>query len=244
MEQFLANKNVMITGGTTGIGRAAAVLLASHGANVFIFGRHERELNDALSDIQKISGRTGFGGIADVTDENSVDLIFKLFDQALGRMDVFINNAGQAARSIKNVDSKTIKYVVNTNLTGYLVCAKMALERMESVRTGHIINIGSLSAFTRDAKADLYIATKAGVDGFNESLRKMISPTCIKVSIIHPGSVGTDLVDEPPAEQREDEEKLIMLKAEDVAQAIIFCLMQPPRVEIIDIRLRGHRQVI
>lgn len=234
---------MLITGGTTGIGRATAILLAKWGANIFIFGRHQKDLDSALDNIKKESGHQGYGMLADVTDLDSLELVFENFDSTLGRFDALINNAGMAGRSIVNSTKEQIKQLIATNFTGYLYCAKLAIERMKKYESGHIINVGSLSAFTRDADTDLYVAAKAGVEGFNESLRKLISPG-IKVSIIHSGSVGTEMIDESMEEQREAENQMLLLRAEDVALAILYMINQPPRVEILSIQLRAHRQII
>lgn len=244
MEKPLEGKKALITGGTTGIGRATAVLLAQNGADVFIFGRHERELHDALSDIKKLSGRDASGTIADVAKYEDLIRVFGKIDEQFSQLDILVNNAGIGARSIWDIDYADLKYVIDVDLVGYLVCAKMALERMVEKGHGHIVNIGSMSAETRDAGTDLYVAAKAGVAGFSDSLRKMINPDCIRLTLIEPGSVGTDLIDESVEEQKKEEEREIMLRAEDVAHAVLFALSQPERIEILKIQLRAHRQII
>ena len=205
MSNRIEGKTVLITGGTTGIGRATAVLLAKKGASVLIFGRHEKELKDALLDIKKISGRENLGMIADVTNHSSMEKVFQKIDHDFGHLDILINNASLPARSVLYTDFDKIEYVVKTNLTGYLYCTKLACDRMLKAHSGHIVSMGSMSAFTRDEETDLYVATKCGVEGFNESVRKMIGPNGIKMTIIEPGSVGTNMVDESSKEQRKAE---------------------------------------
>jgi len=241
----LSGKVVLITGGTTGIGRATAVLLAEQGVNVYIFGRHEQILEDALSDIKRLSGFEAHGFTADVTDLTKLSLIFETIKREEGRLDILINNAGVGGRSVINTSEEDIGYLIDVNLKAYLFCTKFALSIMQDQEGGgHIVNIGSLSAETTDADTDLYVAAKAGVRGFSESLRKLISPMCIKLTLIEPGGAGTDMTNLTPEEQRSEEKEQKLLMAEDIANSILFALLQPKRTEIIKIQLRAHRQII
>lgn len=242
--QILEGKKTLITGGTTGIGRATAILLTKNGADVFIFGRHQKELNDALGDIERLGGKKALGMIADVSDLGAVQTVFDTIDNSWGGLDILVNNAALPARSVVDHDYKTIEYVLNVNIAGYLICTKMALERMLPRNEGHIVNIGSMSASVREAEADLYVTTKSAIAGFNESVRKFVNDRCIKITIIEPGSVGTDMVDEPPFEQRKEEELEFMLKAEDIAESILFCLTRPKRCDVISVQIKPHRQII
>lgn len=243
MEKMI-DKIILITGGTTGIGRATASLLCKHGATVFIFGRHKKELDDAMSDIKRLSqSKNIYGSTGDVTNIADIEKIFEEVDR-LGHIDVLINNAGIGARSVLDHNPSEIDYIVKTNLIGYLLCAKKAVFRMRKQGGGNIINIGSLSAEVDDPGADLYVATKSGIRGFTNSLRKLESPFCIHVSLIETGSVGTDMTGESPVEQRLDEKKLKMLMAEDIANAVLYILTQPKRVEIMKIQIRPHLQII
>ncbi len=170
MNKEVKGKRVLITGGTTGIGRATAKLLVELGARVIIFGRHQEELCDALDDIEK-SGEI-YGLTADVANFSDVQKVFEAVDNKLGGIDVLVNNAALAAESVLSMEYEDWKYVVDTNLAGYMLCAKEAAERMETAGEGHIVSIGSLSAKVREEDSDVYVATKAGIRGFLESFRK------------------------------------------------------------------------
>lgn len=236
--RLLTGKSVLITGGTTGIGRATAVLLASKGASIFIFGRHEKELNDAINDIRK-SGGDAYGCTADVANYEDVVRVFEEFDDQLGSLDILINNASIAARSSLNSRYDDWLYLFKVNVLGYILCARFAYDRMKKNRSGHIINIGSMSTYTQDADTDLYVAAKSAIAGFNGSIRKKIEDDNIKVTIIEPGSVGTDLIGETTHVQKELESTGKMLKAEDIAECIYYCLTQPERVEIIRVQIKS-----
>src|SRR5690606_6986185 len=154
----LAGKGVVVTGGTTGIGRATAKLLASEGARVLIFGRHERELNEALSEI---GGEGQVHGLtADQTREEDIERVFQEADRVLGELDVLINNAAVASHGVQTGAYKGWEYVVKDNLLGYMKCAREALDRMTARGQGHIVNVGSMSADAREAGSDVYVATK------------------------------------------------------------------------------------
>ena len=106
---------------------------------------------------------------------------------------------------------------------------------------GHIVNIGSLSAEYAERDADIYVATKSAIRGFTSSLRKKVNEKNIKVTLIEPGSVGTNMVDETSAEQNEKQKAFTMLKAEDIAETIFFCLALPERTEIMTVQIKPFR---
>lgn len=236
-------KNVLITGGTTGIGRSTAILLAAQGAQVMIFGRHEQELKDAIRDIQQTGG-TVTGLTADVSDQEDIHRVFREVENQMGRLDILINNAALGYKSIMEGDYPDWEYIVSTNLLGYMAMAHEAIERMKPNKQGHIINVGSMSADVREKNSSVYVATKAGIEGFSEALRKEVNPLGIKVTLIEPGAVGTDMRPEPPQEQRQLQEKMEMLKSEDIAACILYALTQPKRCDVVVVQIRPHLQSI
>ncbi|HEX2993193.1 MAG TPA: SDR family oxidoreductase [Anaerolineales bacterium] len=243
--ESVANKSILITGGTTGIGRATAILLASQGARVMVFGRHEQELNDALKDIRQ-SGEETFGMTADAANPEDIQRVFAEVDRQFGRLDILINNAALAYQSIMEGSYQDWQYIVNTNLLGYMAVAHEAIERMKAQGQGHIVNVGSMSADVREKDSSVYVATKAGIQGFSEALRKEVNPLGIKVTLIEPGAVGTDMQESqyPPEEQRKREEELKMLKAEDIAACVLYTLTQPRRCDVVSVQIRPHMQSI
>src|SRR5574339_783167 len=110
----VADKSVLITGGTTGIGRATALLLASQGARVMIFGRHEQELNDAMNDIREGGGNV-LGLIADTADPQAIQRVFKEFDRQMDKLDILINNAALGYNSIMEGSYEEWQYIIKTN---------------------------------------------------------------------------------------------------------------------------------
>jgi len=236
-------KSVLITGGTTGIGRATAILLASQGARVMIFGRHDQELNDAVKDIQGTGGEV-LGLTADTANPEDIKRVFQEVDSQMDKLDILINNAALGYKSIMEGGYEDWQYIINTNLLGYMAMAHEAIERMKAHGQGHIVNIGSMSADVREKGSSVYVATKAGIQGFSEALRKEVNPLGIKVTLIEPGSVGTDMQPESPEEQRQKAEKMEMLKAEDIAACVLYTITQPKRCDVVMLQIRPHLQSI
>jgi len=236
-------KRILITGGTTGIGRSTAHLLGREN-DVLIVGRHQPELDDSLRDFDKMPhGQGNLNGIrADLADPNDLLRIFAFVDETWGQLDILINNAGLAFNSVLDGAYDDWHYILKTNLLGYLACSRYAIDRMRSYGKGHIVNIGSMSADVREKDSSVYVATKSGIQGFSESLRKEVNELGIKVTLIEPGAVGTDM--QPKEGQEEKQENLEMLKAEDIAMAIYYCLSTPLRCDVVEMQIRPHRQVI
>ncbi len=116
------------------------------------------------------------------------------------------------------------QYILQVNLLGYMACAHEAIKRMKDKNGGHIINIGSMSADVREKGSSVYGSHQSGIQGFSEALRKEVNPLGVKVTLIEPGAVGTDMQPSSPDEQREKTKEMEMLKAEDIAQCVLYVI--------------------
>ncbi len=233
----LAGRNVLITGGTTGIGRATAALLVANGANVFIFGRHQPELDEALATLE--NGRTRTAGItADQADPGDVVRVFTTIEREFGPLDVLVNNAAVPGGPAAAGGEAEWRYRLNADLLGYIDCTRRALTQMRGRKRGHIVNIGSTSAEYASEGSSLYVAAKMAIRGFSRALRSEVAKDGIRVTLIEPGLTGTSFFDEEGEEiadaavQRREQKKGAMLKAEDVAVAVHYCLTQPERCNV------------
>ncbi len=168
MADAIKGKNVLITGGTTGIGRAIAIDLASAGAKIFTFGRHHKELDDALEDIRAYDPDAK-GMVADAAKPKDVDAVMRAFDQSLGDLDILIDNAAFSGDGLADAKDEEWRYAIETDLTGYLAFAHAAAQRMLKRKSGAIIIIGSISADIRGAESSIYVTAKAGVQAFADS---------------------------------------------------------------------------
>ncbi len=231
--QSLTGKRVLITGGTTGIGRATAIEMCKQGARAVIFGRDEQYLQDALD---AINGEV-YGLSADVSKHDDVLRVFEFVDEKLDGLDILINNAGLGTQSVIDVEYDEWKYILDVNMAGYFDCVQQAVKRMEAGST--LLHVGSVSAVSRDADSDIYSATKAGIQAFCDSLNQKLIEREIRVCLVEPGLTGSDMAREShsPEEQREMIEEMTMLKAEDIADAIIYCCTQPARATVRLLRM-------
>ncbi|MXO04492.1 SDR family oxidoreductase [Flavobacterium sp. HBTb2-11-1] len=237
-------RKIVITGGSTGIGKAVALLLSSLGGDVFIFGRDKDDLDQALEEIQAQAEGKVYGITADISLKEDIEMVWKEIDQRLGGVDILINNAALGADGIIEEEYENIRYILETNILGYISFAKEAVKRMTIQQRGHIVNIGSMSAETHEETGTVYVATKSAVRGFSAALRKEVNPLGIKVSLIEPGAVSSDMQPGTRAEHRGKIQKMEMLEAEDIAMSILFCLSQPKRCDIVSLQARPHLQII
>jgi NAD(P)-dependent dehydrogenase (short-subunit alcohol dehydrogenase family) len=240
-EQSVSGRSVLVTGGTTGIGREVARLLAGRGARVLVFGRDEGALQEALEDLRGGGGEV-HGIQADVSRMGDVRRVFAEVDQRLGGLDVLVNNAAVTGEDFDEDSLETIEYVIRTNVVGYVACAQQAVERMKG--GGHVVLVGSMSADLREADSGTYVATKAAIQAFAESLRKKVNERGIKVTLIEPGKVATDMVDRSDRGKEKDIDRGRMLRPEDIAGSVLYALVQPERCDIVSIQIRPHAQVI
>lgn len=231
----LQGKRVVVTGGTTGIGRAIAVLLASEGAKVFVCGRDENHLADALERIRQVG--EGDGISVDLAKPDGVDRFFDAADTYLGGLDIAVINAAVPAQALAETSDKDRAYQVAVDFTAYLASTAAAVERMQA--GSDVVLIGSMSAVSQGPGSSIYVAAKTGIEGFAPSLRKELGEKDIKVGLIEPGFTGADFQypDFPPEKQRELIHQHKMLRAEDIAAAVHFMLRQPRRCAVSHIRV-------
>lgn len=231
----LRGRRAIVTGGTTGIGRAIAVLLASYGVRVFVCGRTPEHLGDALQRIGEVG--EGEGIAVDLSIKEDTDRFFEAARAYLGEIDIAIINAAVPAAALADAGEREARYQLETDLTAYLVCAQEAARCMNA--GSDMIFIGSMSAVSKKPGSSIYVAAKAGIQGFVPSFRKELAEQDIKVGLIEPGFTGADFQypDFPPEKQRELIHKHQMLRAEDIAAATYFMLAQPRRTAVSLIRV-------
>lgn len=238
------DKKIIITGGSTGIGREAAILLTSLGAQCLICGRDQQHIDEALADINAKGSLKATGLVADLSNEEGIEKLFSFADEKLGGVDILINNAALGYGSILEGGYEDWQYILHTNLLAYMACCNQSIKRFQAKGFGQIINIGSMSADVREENSSVYVATKSGIQGFTEALRKEVNPKGIKVSLIEPGAVDTNMQPGSSEEKLEQIANQEMIKAADIARAIAFCIAQPPGSDVVSLQIRPHLQLI
>ena len=226
----LKGRKAVITGGTTGIGRAIAVLLASEGVEIFTCGRDEQHLKDGLERINQVG--KGDGIAVDLAEKEGLDRFFDEAGKRLGDYDIAIINAAIPIDGVTKTSEDDARYGVAVDFVGYIMSAHKAAAAMKD--KGDLIMIGSMSAHYLGAASSIYAGVKAGIQGFAEALRKELGPKGIKVGLVEPGMTGADfqLPDIPVEKQREMINADKMLRAEDIAVAVHFMLTQPRRAVV------------
>jgi len=232
----LEGKRILVTGGTTGIGRATVILLVAEGAHVLTFGRDEKPLAEVIRLAEGGRGKV-FGTVADVTSKEDLARVFSEVDSKLGGLDVLVANAGIASEPLDEASDDEWRYVIETNLVGYIAASKAAIDRMKKQGAGQIVMIGSISADLKSPGESIYATTKAGNQAFAETLRKELAEKNIRVSCIQPGSVSTDMQESSPEEQREKIQKHEMLEAEEIAEAVQFILTRSERCDVVNLKI-------
>ncbi|HVF37733.1 MAG TPA: SDR family NAD(P)-dependent oxidoreductase [Sphingomicrobium sp.] len=228
----LKGKRIAIAGGTTGIGRATALMLAAEGAKLFVVGRRAGRVDEVA---RQSDGAIG-GTTADLATQEGIEYFFAQAAAALGGIDVAIMAAGLPGGGLADMSAKDIRYMLDVNFTAGVMGAKAAYEHMDE---GDLVIIGSTSAHDLTPGSTVYAGAKAGLAGFAEALRRELGPKGIRVTLIEPGLTGTDihgmdLTAERPTRMIADDE---MLMPEDVAETIRFALTRPRRATIQSISI-------
>jgi len=236
----LTGRRAIVTGGTTGIGRAIAVLLASYGARVFVCGRNPEHLDDALERIRDVGD--GGGLDVDLAKAEDVDRFFAAADEFLGGLDIAVINAAVPAEAVDDTSEADTRYQLETDLVSYVITAQAAARRMQA--GSDIVLIGSMSAVSRKGGNSIYVAAKSGIQGFATALRQELAEKDIKVGLIEPGFTGADFhyPEFPPADQARLINEHRMLRAEDIAVAAHFMLTQPRRTAVSLMRVETRRE--
>ncbi|WP_162416626.1 SDR family oxidoreductase [Cyclobacterium roseum] len=243
----LKNKVVIITGASSGIGKATATKLAKEGAAVVLCARSENELNKLKDKIVSDGGNA----LVVKTDVTKPAEFGEAVSQTLaeyGSIDVLINNAGLMPLSfVEKLKTDEWEKMVDVNIKGVLNGVAAVLPTMRTNKSGHIINISSSAAHNYFPGGAIYCATKVAVKMFSEGLRKELAPLYgINVTSIEPGAVNTNLfetiTDDDIKEKLKGMKDMTTLEAEDIANAIFYALNQPDRVNINDVYLMPTEQ--
>jgi len=243
----LDGRVALITGASSGIGEATAIALAEAGAKVAIAARRRDRLQ-ALADRLAPLGAEPLVLEADLLDEHIAQRIVADTERHFGRLDILVNNAGvMYLEPVAEADLGRWRRMLELNVLSLIASTQAALAGMKSRRDGHIVNVSSTAGRIANPNAAAYSATKFGVVAFSEALRREVYADNIRVSIIEPGVVQTELRDHighaaTQASLNAWASNMRQLQAEDVAEAIVFCVTRPSHVNVNEILMRPTDQ--
>jgi len=233
----LKDKVVLITGASAGFGAASAKFFAREGCKIVLAARRMERLEEMASQIHAAGGQA-LPILLDVTQPAQIEAMVKAAVDTYGRIDILFNNAGfgrldwlEALDPIKDIQAQ-----ITVDLLGVIWTARAVLPQMYRQRSGHIINMCSLSGWAAPPLYTIYSAAKFGVRGFTESLRREAAPFGVKVSAIYPGGAMTEFqkhMGENKAKRRFKTPAWLVLTAEDVAQAVVDLAKRPRRSMIL-----------
>ena len=247
MSNTISGRVALVTGASSGFGEAVALGLAKAGAKVALAARREDRLQALAKQITDAGGEA-LVIVADFTDEHQAQRAVRETEAAFGRLDILINNAGvMYLEPVASADLARWRSMIELNLLGLIAASQAALPGMTARKDGHIVNIASTAAHISNPLSAAYSATKFGVLGFSESLRKEVHKDNIRVTVISPGMAATELRDHIAVEAVQSALNkaagaMRQLTAEDVADAILYAVSRPPHVMINEILMRSTDQ--
>src|SRR5215510_7133494 len=244
--ELSANTVAIITGASSGIGRATALALADRGLRLALLARSESVLSDVAEEARGRGASDAASFICDVRDESAVERAVASTLERFERVDVLINSAGLSLNG--EVDGYSLedwRIVIDTNLTGTFLTCRAVAAIMKRQGGGRIINISSGAGRNGIKEMAAYCASKFGVIGFTESLALEVRNQNIRVSALLPGSVATDFSrvakrdsSASPARSRGPREIGYAMTAEEVASVIVAMLEQPAQAWMSEVTLR------
>jgi NADP-dependent 3-hydroxy acid dehydrogenase YdfG len=252
MAQRLDGTVALVTGASSGIGEATARILAAHGASVAVAARRKDRLDALVAAIEGHGGRA-LALEADVTDQQQViDAVERTVGE-LGRLDIVVNNAGvMLLGPISDAPTEEWDRMIALNVNGVLYVAHAALPHLKRAaqdgprQVADLVNVSSVAGRRAMSGSGVYNATKFGVNAFSEALRQEVTAEHVRVAVVEPGAVETELTDHLRPDVREalrsglDFERL---QSEDIADAIAYIVTRERRIAINELLIRPTEQV-
>jgi NADP-dependent 3-hydroxy acid dehydrogenase YdfG len=252
MAERLDRTVALITGASSGIGEATALELAAHGARVALVARRRDRLDDLAARISAAGGES-LVVEADITDEAAARAAVEQAAQHFGRLDTVVANAGMMLLGpIENAPVEEWQRMVDVNVLGLLYTSHAALPHLLSAAASEPRNVADLvlisSVAGRVARngSGVYNLTKHGVGAFGEALRQEVTARHVRVSLVEPGAVATELVSHNRPEIQEGTrarfQNMERMEAEDIADAIGYIVTRPRRVAVNELLIRPTEQ--
>ncbi len=247
MQSRLDGRVALITGASSGFGEACALALAAAGAKVAVTARRADRLQALAGRIRAAQGEV-HALAADLAIRGEPQRVVHETETHFGKLDILVNNAGvMYLEPIDSADLERWRHMFDLNVMALIAATQAALPGMRARRDGYVVNIASTAGRVASVNGGGYSATKFGVVAFSESLRKEVYKDHIRVSVIEPGVAATELRDHIGHAATKDAlnawaDSMRQLQSEDVANAVLYCVTQPPHVNINEILMRPTDQ--
>jgi clavulanate-9-aldehyde reductase len=237
LHEAVAMGIVLVTGASSGVGRATALALAAEGVTVVAVARSIERVQALVQQIERTGG-TALGLQLDILDERAVAGAVERIGATYGHLDGLVNCAGVAGKGYAcDRDASSWRASIGTNLLGPMFVTRAALPLLRRSSAAHVVNISSTAALHLNAGNAPYVAAKAGLNAFTESLRKEVAPFGIRVTLISPGLIESEFFERgaQPSPFRDD---IKPLQPADLANIITFAMRQPVHVSINELVVR------
>lgn len=237
------DKIVLITGASSGIGKACAEQFAAQGAHLILCARREDKLKELANVLSEQFSIKVLPLEIDLLDKAKVIEKIQNLPSFWQNVDILINNAGVALGydQLSNGRLEDWETVIDVNIKGVLLMIRYLIPQMLKRQTGHIVNIGSISSRYVYAGGSVYCATKYAVRAITETVKMEVHGTPIRVTLINPGMVKTEFFEVRFAGDQEKAEEMFAdftpLNPEDIANTIVFCVNQPAHVDVTELTL-------
>ncbi|MDQ3537913.1 MAG: SDR family NAD(P)-dependent oxidoreductase [Actinomycetota bacterium] len=244
----LAGKVALVTGASSGIGEATALALAAEGVAVAI-GARRAERIDALADKIAADGGRALALDLDVTQEQQAHDAVGRTRADLGGLDIVVNNAGvMLLGPILNADTSDWRRMIETNVLGLMYVTNAALPHLVEQGSGDIVQVSSVAGRLARDGSGVYNASKWAVNAFSESLRQEVTARGVRVTLVEPGAVATELSDhithaESKQRVKDRVTKMRALQSSDIAAGVVYVVTQPAHVSVNEVLIRPTDQV-
>jgi NAD(P)-dependent dehydrogenase (short-subunit alcohol dehydrogenase family) len=224
-----ANKVALVTGGTSGIGKATAIAFAEEGAKVVVTGRREKEGSEVINEIKKLGGTASFFK-ADFARETEVRAAIDFVVATYGRLDVAFNNAGvESVEPLSEITEEKYRAVFDINVWGVLSAMKHEIAAMLKTGGGAIVNTTSAFGHVGAAQVTVYVGSKHAVEGMTKCVALEFAKQNIRVNSVSPAAIATDMIDRFAGKEGAARDALVALhpvgrlgKSEEIAAAVLY----------------------
>jgi 3-oxoacyl-[acyl-carrier protein] reductase len=234
MKKQLAVKVAIVTGASRGIGRAISIALAKEGATVVLAARSIQKLEETARQVTKAGGKAQIV-VTELTDEESIKNLVRAAKEKYGRLDILVNNAGVThSAKLDQTETKDWDYCMQVNARAPFILCRETLPLLRKAKAGYIINIASVVGVKGYPLQSAYTASKHAIRGMTISLAEELKGSNIRVHLICPGGVDTELVQKVRPDIKKDE----LIKPEEIAELVIYLVTHKGNAVIDELHIR------